>query len=383
MVRIVQPVIPRYRVSLFEALANRAEFSLEVHASKSLAGAPSSVTDVPHWGDLSHDSIALFGGRLFWQKGLSIPASFGQGDVLVLTGNPRFLSNLPIALQARRQGVGIVWWGHGWSPTSVAWRASIRYRLMQLVDVVLLYTDEEVEALSTVLNSDKPVLALNNTLDLIPIDEAKASWTAERLATFRGSNNLEGRTVLLFCGRLRSDPDTELDVAIKALAELSSNEPAARYVLVVIGEGEQRERFEALANALKVNDRILWQGAIYEEEDLAPWFLTASCFVFPGPIGLSLIHAFAYGLPVVTHADRRLHGPEIAALKQRENGLVFERGNAVDLSRQLSVIGSDAELARRLSVAARQTVSDEFSFSEMVSRFVRAIDVAARTSSSK
>ena len=39
-------------------------------------------------------------------------------------------------------------------------------------------------------------------------------------------------------------------------------------------------------------------GSIYDEIELAPWFLTADAFVYPENIGLSILHAFGYGLPV-------------------------------------------------------------------------------------
>ena len=41
-------------------------------------------------------------------------------------------------------------------------------------------------------------------------------------------------------------------------------------------------------------------------------------FVYPGEVGLSLIHAMAYGLPCLVHSDRLKHMPEISISKGNE-----------------------------------------------------------------
>jgi len=58
--------------------------------------------------DLEHPWLHLLGGRLFWQKHLSLEARLRPGDVLVVTGNPRFLSNYPLMAAARRRGIATV-----------------------------------------------------------------------------------------------------------------------------------------------------------------------------------------------------------------------------------------------------------------------------------
>ena len=62
-------------------------------------------------------------------------------------------------------------------------------------------------------------------------------------------------------------------------------------------------------------DSIRWLGALYEQEVMAPWFLSAKVFVYPGYIGLSIMHAMGYGLPVITHDNMDNQSPEVAALR--------------------------------------------------------------------
>lgn len=379
-VLVIQPVIPLYRQPLFEALAARAEFDIAVHSSQQVQGGPPSIADVPMWGDTSHECLTLLGGRFYWQRGLRLPSAFGVGDVLVLNGNPRFLSSLSLAIRARRRGAAIIWWGHWWSATSVRWRAAIRFKFMSIADVLFLYTEEEARVAAAKWPDRKAVIGLNNTLDTSPVVRAASRWSDERLREFAAEQMLTEKKVLLFCGRLRSDPSTELDVVIRALAILREQDSCDRHLLVIIGAGEQRAALETLANTIGVNDRIRWLGPIYDEEELAPWFMSALCCVLPGSIGLALIHALAYGLPVVTHGERGLHCPEIAALRPGENGLTFPRGDALELSRQLLRFSSEPDLRRRLSEAASQTVRTEFSFDRMVDRFAEGISMAVDAS---
>jgi hypothetical protein len=81
------------------------------------------------------------GGRVFWQWKLDVPLA--PGDILIINGNPRFLSNYPLWARAKLLGVPVVWWGHGWSGGSFGTRSKLRQWLMRFADAVVLYTDKE------------------------------------------------------------------------------------------------------------------------------------------------------------------------------------------------------------------------------------------------
>jgi glycosyltransferase involved in cell wall biosynthesis len=147
-----------------------------------------------------------------------------------------------------------------------------------------------------------------------------------------------------------------------------------------VGTGEDLERLQRIAANLGIERNVSWLGEIYDEERLAPWFLKACCLLYPGAIGLTLLHAFAYGLPVVTHSSRRLHGPEIAALVDGENGLLFEKGNVEDLCSKVRGACDDAGRRRRLSECAFRTVREQYSMTAMIARFRTAVDEASRRS---
>jgi glycosyltransferase involved in cell wall biosynthesis len=378
-VLIVEPVIPHYRTALFQGLAGTGKFNLLVMASRKFPRNPDSVQSPLSWADLNHDLMYPFFRYLFWQRGLRIPRDFGAGDVLVIDANPRFLSNIPLILAARRRGIGIVSWGHGWSPTSKKWRAKIRYYYMNLANVILLYTDREARELSTVHQWRAPLLATNNALDQSEVAAAIGKWPEDRLSDFRVKNQVEGYKILLFCGRIRSHPSTELEVAIRALAQLKNS--SRDYLLAVVGAGEAEEALRKLSVNLGVERLLRWIGPLYSEVELAPWFLSADSFVYPGAIGLSLLHAFGYGLPVITHNVLSLHNPEIAALRDMENGILFRKGDSEDLAAKIELIACNRNLRIIMSANAKRTVEIEYSMANMIKRFSSALGLASRPSS--
>ena len=89
-------------------------------------------------------------------------------------------------------------------------------------------------------------------------------------------------------------------------------------------EEAEEENLKQKAKQLGVDNNIIWLGAIYEQESLAPWFLYSKALIHPGAIGLSLLHSMGYGLPVLTHSNLDMHMPEIAAFKEGMNGLFFD-----------------------------------------------------------
>ena len=145
----------------------------------------------------------------------------------------------------------------------------------------------------------------------------------------------------------------------------------------MIGEGGERPKLQKLALDLGIADHIRWLGALYDQNLMAPWFLSAQTFVYPGYIGLSIIHAMGYGLPVITHGNMTNQSPEIAALRDGHNGVLFEENSSEDLSRKMLFIASNNNLRQGLSRQATITATQEFTLKEMVRRFNEAVHAAA------
>lgn len=371
----LQGLVPHYRVPFFTRLAARPEFTLEVHASPSIPGqslrtAPECFERPPFACHL-HPCSAIAGGRLFWQTDVWLPRRFGRGDVFVLPGAPRFVRSFVIAAEARARGASVLWFSQGFGVGATPARVAARHAAARLCQHAVLYTQSEVDAyVARGFPADR-VTAMNNALDQAPIRAAAAAVSAEVVGTSLERHGLSDRRIILCVGRLTTK--TEANVLVDAIERLPPE-----YVAVFIGGGEETPVIQSHIAERRLDERVRLIGPLYDERALAIWFAAADVFVYPGGIGLSILHAFGYGVPVVTHADPNAQMPEFAALRPGFNGAVFERGNAVELARVLREICETPALQARLAAGARETVETGWNIDDMVARFAAAIGMASR-----
>jgi glycosyltransferase involved in cell wall biosynthesis len=311
----------------------------------------------------------LFGGRAFWQKKLGVQLT--RGDVLIINGNPRILSNYPLWVIAKLRGVPVVWWGHGWSAGSRGRRAGFRQSIMRFADAVLLYTEREREDYLALGFVPGRTYALNNGLDVAQIDSASAEYDPAHIEGFRRANGLNScRYWCVFIGRLSRK--SEIGLLIESLPTIRND-----IGLIIMGDGPCSDNAATRARKLGVASRVVWAGAQFDERVVAPWMACASAFVYPGAVGLSLIHAMAYGLPAVVHGDPTNQMPEFAAFENEVNGLSFERGSAASLSSTVNRL-FESELRREaMSKSARARVCRTFNVPDMTRRFMEMIDGVA------
>lgn len=113
-------------------------------------------------------------------------------------------------------------------------------------------------------------------------------------------HHLRGKTVLLTVGRLA---DTERykghDEVIQVLPRLVEKRPDAIYL--VIGDGNDRARLEAMARRLGLQHHVRFLGMI-EQHELADYYRLADVFVMPSTqegFGIVFLEAAASGLKLI------------------------------------------------------------------------------------
>jgi phosphatidylinositol alpha-1,6-mannosyltransferase len=112
--------------------------------------------------------------------------------------------------------------------------------------------------------------------------------------------NLQDKIILMTLGRLSSEEKYKgFDEIMQLLPGLAKQVPNIAYVIV--GDGDDRLRLEAQAQALGVGDRIVFTGYIPEPEK-ADYYRLADAFVMPGRgegFGFVFLEALACGIPAV------------------------------------------------------------------------------------
>jgi glycosyltransferase involved in cell wall biosynthesis len=164
--------------------------------------------------------------------------------------------------------------------------------------------------------------------------------------------------VLLACARLV--PQKGLDTAVRALPAIRREHPRA--VLVVAGEGPEREALLSLAASLGVGDALLLPG---RAGDVAAWYERATLVVHPARwegFGLVLLEAMLAARAIV--ASRVSSVPEIVA--DGETGLLVPPDDAPALTAAVCSLLADDGLRERLGAAGRARARAQFSVAAMV-----------------
>lgn len=150
--------------------------------------------------------------------------------------------------------------------------------------------------------------------------------------------------------------------------------------LVVVGDGDDRARLEALAERLDVAASVEFTGQVSDGE-LAATYAQAQVFALPGRartgvaargegFGLVYLEAAAAGLPVVAgHA-----GGAVEAVRDGETGLLVDPDDPQAVARAVADLLDDPDRAAAMGKAGRRWIADAFSYE----RFRARIDQEVR-----
>lgn len=383
---LCEPALAKYRVPAWRALAARPGISLRVEYAND--GHVPNVEPNGFEGHFTPARRISKSPELFWHPGY--PAAMTPGtDVVILNWNARFLENPLCILKARMRGTGIVFFGHGFSKNDSPARKRIRNFLGARADCLLVYSESIRQSLIGEGFAPERVFVAPNSVDQTDIQGARRDWLARPadLDSFRRQNDLgqpspslaSPAPVLIFCARL--DPLRRLDLLLDALPAVAREHPGVQ--LIIIGAGEDQSRLREQAARLNILDpadaraaRVRFLGPIYDETNLAPWFLSSHLMVFPSHMGLSVLHSMGYGVPVVTCDNPVKHGPEFDVIKPGVNGDVYRDGDTADLAQKVSRLLADRPRLKAMSDESLLTATRDYSIEKMVDGFEAAIRFA-------
>ena len=369
-VLVFQPALPRYRRPFFARFGQRVAALTLVHGAQALPGESAS-SPVPLAGvrtiGVGHRTV----GPALWMPALWSWAGDATHDVAIFSWNSRYV-HLPAALvRARRAGMGVVLWGHGYSTRDeTRLRRGYRTSLAGLADAIVTYNQRAARELVAGGLHQDAVFVAPNALDGSDIQAASDSWTrsGDDLARFRRDLGLEDHPIAIHVSRLNSAAN--LRFLIETWRLVADAMPEAR--LLVIGDGPARNQLLADIEALGVSGSVRCPGAIYGEDALAPYFLCARLMLHPAKIGLSLNHAMTYGVPVATFDDAARHSPEFEALRDGVNGIAAPFGDTHELARRVAYVLRDEGMAADLGRRARDVMQENYTIDAMVDGFVAA-----------
>jgi glycosyltransferase involved in cell wall biosynthesis len=177
----------------------------------------------------------------------------------------------------------------------------------------------------------------------------------------RSEDDLPPRPRAVFTGRLH--PQKNLDVLLDAWPAVTAATGAS---LVLVGQGPERDRLAAKAEALGVGARVRFTGPV---ADVADALRAADVFVLPSVaegMSNSLLEAMATALPCVASdigGNQDLLGPG-------ESGVLVSGTSPSDWAGALIGLLNDPARRHRLGASARRRVEEEFELRRVVARYV-------------
>ncbi|MFI4881552.1 MAG: glycosyltransferase, partial [Phycisphaerales bacterium JB064] len=198
-----QPALPAYRIPVFAELARRPGISVEVLFSDK-AKLPNVAAEGFEARQVSEKTLLKWPREVRWVSAQMEAVDPARADVAVLEYNSGVPSLLPAIRRARKNGVGTVVWGHGYSVRDSKWSRKLRNWLGSKADAVVLYNHEARQRMIDEGFDARKIFVALNALDQGPIQAAREKWLADpdALAAFQREHGLDRGPVVLFVSRL-------------------------------------------------------------------------------------------------------------------------------------------------------------------------------------
>ena len=185
----------------------------------------------------------------------------------------------------------------------------------------------------------------------------------------RRSLEVRGNKVILFIGRINFS-EKGIGYLLEAMPKILAAIPNAN--LVIIGGGGETDRMEKLIQELHMELRVQLVGK-KPFRDLPKYLNASDVLVVPSVwvehFGQVTIEAMSCAIPVVT-SDRG-GSPEINI--DGETGYVVPAARSDKIAEAVIRILRDEELQKRLGLAARQRVKDNYTYEILVNKFLETV----------
>ena len=308
-IAIIQPTIPYYREDFFKYLKDFADVDLYVFKKNEIVKKEHTKISCLKTKDISKIN---FKGLLLYNPWPFI-SSLNRYDIIVLMLDKTHITTWLLLLTKWLHKKKIILWGQGISvkrylKEEITPDTQLLF-MMKKADGIWLYMEKEYNQISKII-TNKPIVALNNTITGI-----------EKILAYKGDKFLAKEKykinediIFIFCARFESNY-RRTDLLIDIIKRLDKN----KYGFIIIGEGKNKPDFSSFKN---VHDF----GTIYDTSTKSELFSAADIYLQPGWMGLSVVEAMAYKLPIFTfiRSKETKQCVEYSYIKDGINGCIFK-----------------------------------------------------------
>jgi glycosyltransferase involved in cell wall biosynthesis len=290
-----------------------------------------------------------------WQKGV-VSLVFKNYKYFILTGEHNFLSSLVISFFSRLLNKKVFLWMHGIkTEQEYYWKEKLHiYSFYNMSTAFLLYGDYSRNLMIKKGFNGKKIFCIYNSLDY-----DTQLIIRNGLVETKIYENYFGNTypVLIYVGRLQKIK--KIEQILESMHKLKNEGVFCN--LIIVGENADDINFSQQIAGFGLEQNIWLYGPCYKEEKIGELIYNADVCVSPGNVGLTAMHCFVYGTPVITHNNFENQMPEFEVIQPGINGDFFIEDNLEDLTEKVKTwINLDKLKREEVRLSAYKIIDEKY-----------------------
>jgi len=374
-VALIQSICPHYRVPFFARLAGRVDLTV-LHGRGDREGAWRNAERIE--GFVHQELRAMrFGLRRFhpylkvsWIPGLFRALRRLRPELVVSEGLTSFPNTLAAYLYCRSARIPFVVWDAGRRsdkpmPLVRKLLEPINSFLLTRADACIGYGSvARASFLAWGVQADR-IFVAQNSIDVEAIQHDRARLLADRpgLSALAQRLGVEGHIVFLYVGAIEARK--RLEDVVTAMRTLRAD--GHRVAVLIVGDGPHLPALRAFTHA-DSGRGVVFAGRV--TDGVGAYHLVSDIAVLPGPGGLSINLAMAYGLPVVVRGG---DGTEEDLIDDGVSGWCVS--TAAQMESRLRELVLDTALRERTAAGALASIG-RYGLANMCDRFEAAMEYA-------
>lgn len=199
------------------------------------------------------------------------------------------------------------------------------------------------------------VVEISNGIDIDIFKPEVPEWNE------LGLSDLKNKKIILFVGNFL--PLKRLDILIEAVKLLDNKES----VLLIVGDGHDRDKYKQLVQNLGIESRVYFVGSCYDAKKMARYYNIATCVAVPSDyesFSLVAVEAMACAKPLVL--------ADLPYFKNKfEEAYLFKKGSVQDLQHTLEkVLGMPEEQLKKIGEQEREKAVTYYSWKNHINKLI-------------
>lgn len=369
---IFQRILPSYRIPVFKYLAKK--IGIYICYSKHKSGSSLKSEDIDD--DIHFIKIpCIYIGKTetsVMQNPIHAIHNY-KPSIIISEGAITYLTLWILIFLRFFFSYKLIIWSHGirFNEMDIPFnnmRSKIQLWIFNKADAIILYSDGRAKIVKDHIKLPEKVFVARNTLNTEYLKSIYYNLNSKGREKIRYELGFSKTFNLIFIGRLLSGKGL-MDL-VKAFRILSKELDLA---LHIIGDGPEKSKLKDEVTGLS---NIFFHGAVFDQVHAGKLLFSSDLMVMPGYVGLSVVHAFAFGCPVITYLDVEkripIHSPEVEYIKDQENGL-FCLPNPEKLAESIYKLFKNPTKLKLFSMNALKTAYNDASILKMEEGFRGAI----------